>query len=602
MPRRGDEDARPGQTTAVRIDTDADQLLGLFTPPAGGARRMPTLICGPWGWSEVASYRSRRDWALRLAATGAPTLRLDLPAVGDSTGAPAEGGLVARWVGAVAAASRWLAGATEVTAVAVVGLELGGLLALESLAAGAPISDLAVWAIPANGRRFVREQRAFSRLQAWNGGHQDEGFDPGVPEGWLEAGGFVLAPGTLEELAALDPAPRADGPLRRVLALDRDGIEIDRGLLAKIEAENVAVSRVAGPGWGDFASHPEEGVLPEAVAASLDDWLAGAEPRRDAPRPAAVALPGKPVEITAAAGVRERVIDLTQDWGRPFGVAAEPADPAAASGGDLWAIFANAGAVRHVGPSRMWVELGRAAAAAGVRALRLDLQGVGEADGEAAGVLRGGAFNAPRFERQLRAVLDRLAADRGARHFVLVGLCAGGHNSFRVADDPRVVATLLVNASGLRWDDELPAVREARKVGRALDRSWISRFMRGEVKLRRLWAVARSALRWMATSPARLRRPGRSFAAQLEADVDRVAATRTRVVLAFSGDEPLDLELRATGVAAKVAATDGFETRTLPGRDHTLRPLSAQRAVKELILAEIAAAAERVAGPEAAPR
>ena len=38
----------------------------------------------------MCSYRSRREWAERLALAGYPTLRFDLPGSGDSAGAPSK--------------------------------------------------------------------------------------------------------------------------------------------------------------------------------------------------------------------------------------------------------------------------------------------------------------------------------------------------------------------------------------------------------------------------------------------------------------------------------------------------------------------------------
>ena len=49
--------------------------------PAGG----PVLIVPPWGWHEVASYRSRRTWAGHLADRGHDVLRIDLPGTGSNT-------------------------------------------------------------------------------------------------------------------------------------------------------------------------------------------------------------------------------------------------------------------------------------------------------------------------------------------------------------------------------------------------------------------------------------------------------------------------------------------------------------------------------------
>jgi pimeloyl-ACP methyl ester carboxylesterase len=196
-------------------------------PAAGTEERAPVLICPPWGWDEVASYRSRRGWAKRLAAAGHRTLRFELPATGNSGGRPADAGVVEAWVASIVVAAGWLATVAGTASVAALGLGLGGLLGLEAAADGAPIAAMALWGVPGSGRRFVRETRAFAALQTWTA---DPDFDPGVAEGWIEAGGFGLAPGTIESLSRLAPGERT-GDLRRVLAFERDGIAVEAKLL-----------------------------------------------------------------------------------------------------------------------------------------------------------------------------------------------------------------------------------------------------------------------------------------------------------------------------------------------------------------------------------
>jgi hypothetical protein len=65
--------------------------------------------------------------------------------------------------------------------------------------------------------------------------------------------------------------------------------------------------------------------------------------------------------------------------------------------------------------------------------------------------------------------------------------------------------------------------------------------------------------------------------------VGRLDARGTTVVMAFSNDEALHDELERDGFLAGVAALLNVRLETLPGRDHTLRPIVAQRAVHDLL-------------------
>src|SRR3954454_17227395 len=111
-------------------------------PPAGTEQRAPVLICPPWGWDDVASYRARRGWARRLAAAGHHTLRLDLPATGNSDGRPADEGGVDAWGVGIIAAAGCLSAAAAAASVVALGLGLGGLLGLQAVEEGAPIAAM----------------------------------------------------------------------------------------------------------------------------------------------------------------------------------------------------------------------------------------------------------------------------------------------------------------------------------------------------------------------------------------------------------------------------------------------------------------------------
>ena len=236
--------------------------------PAVRAGKPAVLICPPWGWDDVASYRVRREWAGRLAAAGFPTLRFDLPATGNSAGAPTDTGIVPGWIAATLAAASWLAdaeGEGEGDGIAALGIGLGGLLALGAVAAGAPIGALALWGAPGRGKRFVRETQAFSRMQPWLADEVGaDGFDPGVPEGWLEAGGFAIGPEALAELKAMKVELPAGSALSRALLLDRDGIAADPELAAALEGAGVAVERGEGKGWEAARLAPRAGGRPRA--------------------------------------------------------------------------------------------------------------------------------------------------------------------------------------------------------------------------------------------------------------------------------------------------------------------------------------------------
>jgi alpha-beta hydrolase superfamily lysophospholipase len=579
----------PPPARAVYLDIEPDAVFGMLHAPAAAPRATAVLIAPPWGWDAVASYRSLRAWAQHLARAGHVTLRFDFPASGDSGGAPGDAARLEAWVAAITAAADWLRAESGCGRIATLGLGLGGLVAGKAVADGARIDDLVLWGAPARGRAFVREQRAFSQLQSSRVTLTGEPLPSDLPEGWLEAGGFVLAAETIAALERVDLRSLRPGGLQRALLLERDGAAVDARLRAQLEACGVEVTSGAGDGWEAMVFHPERPEPPEDVFSRVTSWLAQApEPvMARAVRPAARAVGEIVLEVDA---VRVRESPLTVGWrdGRLVGVLAEPVDAPEAG---LCAVFLNAGAVRRIGPNRIWVEAARRCAASGVPVLRIDLEGIGDSDGDADRYRDVTMFYAPELLDQVAVVLDALEARGLGDRFALGGLCAGGYLAFQAAvREERVSAAVLLNAGALVWDDDLPRRREGRKIARVLDPGWRRRILRGDVTVGRMRAIASDYARHTIRRRLRARRSPAAapVTTRIQLAFDRLRDTGTRLLLAFSEDDPLHAELEADGTVARLERWPPVELERLPARDHTLRPVVAQRAVLDLLDRQLA--------------
>ncbi len=284
--------------------------------------------------------------------------------------------------------------------------------------------------------------------------------------------------------------------------------------------------------------------------------------------------------------MRERVLRVEQPYGEAFGVVAEPADGAAAARPAV--VLLNAGAIRRIGPNRMWVEAARRWAAEGTASLRLDLSGIGDADGDSTGYATEIGLYVPEFLEQVERALDAIAREGGPDRFLLTGLCAGAYWSFHAAGrDARVDSAFLLNSRVLFWDDDEMEEREVRRVGELLlrPRSW-GRIVRGDVGLDRIVAGIKALVVGARRSLAGLFRrvrgappaPTDTDAGSLDRALDALGDRGATVVLAFSGAEPLHAELTRSGHLARVDHWPGLRIEELPGFDHTLRPLRAQQA------------------------
>ncbi len=573
----------PPPDKTIYLNGSSEPVFAVFHPAAAtAARDTAVIVCPPFGWDEVCSYRPRRDWAQRLAGAGYATLRLSYPGSGDSGGAPGDPKRLEVWTDAVGQAAAWMRSATGAQRTVAIGIELGGLIAYRAVAAGAAIDDMVLWASPGRGRALIRQLRAFSALEL---SQFFQGLEPPPPlaTGELQAGGFLLSAETVQTLSQLDLTELAlpNARSRRVLLLDRDGIGVDAPLRERLASLGAAVTVAPGPGYVAMTSHPQTSVAPVETIERVTAWLDEASPPRAGTEPAGGVLrvhqatePAASDSATLKVGevsIRETPLSLEQPFGRVTGIVTEPSWLRER---DLCAVFLNAGAVRRTGPSRMWVETARRWATRGVRCVRFDIEGIGEADGETTPYARSGSLYAPKLVTQVAAALDALH-DRGlGERFVLVGLCAGAYWSLQLElEDPRIVAALMVNPSQLVWDPNLAPARDFRALFTE-PLSW--------AKIRRNATAERvSALtRWLLGAPKRKLMPRRRASGEndpIDQLLERLRMSGRRALFLFSEHEALRRELERSGALARLEQWENVTVEYIPVRDHTLRPYHSQR-------------------------
>lgn len=574
-----------------------DEVFGVYHAATGGSPKAAVLLCPPWGWDDVASYRARREWAEELAAAGHAAFRFDFPGTGDSAGSPADPARVKVSTDAVVAAAAWLRAESGAPRIAAIGLGLGGLLAAGAIADGAAIDDLVLWGSSERGRGFVRQERAFSQMQTSRYSLTGEPEPQVLPPGWMEAGGFILSAETIGALSGIDLGTIATGRLARALLLDRDGIAMDARVTDHLVESGVEVTSASGRGWAAMCFHPEHYRVPTEVIGTVTAWL-GAVSTATEPMATAPPIAAESMEFDTDGGrVRETGLVIDLPVGPRFAVLAEPAD---ASRSGISGVFLNAGAVRRIGPNRMWVDTARRWAVRGVPTLRVDLAAIGDSDGDGTRYRDVGRFFATELEEEVVALIDEAVRRGLGDRVVLGGLCAGGYWSFHgAARDPRVIAALMMNPRILVWDDELLSRRDALAVVRLRNASAWRQLLRGEVTLKRTRAILRALLlhapRWARRLPSTLRSGRRRW---IGPDADALLATlrerNTRVLMAFSGDEPLYDELERDGYLARLDEWPNMEIHSLPGRDHTFRPIVVQRAVREQLDRELTRVLEGV--------
>jgi len=599
----------PPPPAPIYLGSPGERFSALFHDVSGQAQRSAVLICPPFGWEDICSYRSRRDWAEELARAGHPALRIDLPGSGDSAGGPGDPGRLQAWTQAVRTAGGWLHATSGAPGLAVIGIGLGGMLACSAAMEGAEIDELILWAVPARGRTLVRELRAFSRLEVagvTEPGAAEPDTAPPV-ESELVANGYLMSAETVAALQTLDLAalsPRR-ARARRALVLGREGLKSDERLRELLERAGASVTVADGPGYGEMMLEPQDARPPTAVFALVGKWLAEAagratsatpEPERQPTEPPAPLAEPEPAVgaskvlelLSGGVPLRERAVHVERPEGRLFGVLTEPVG----SRSELCAVLLNAGPQRHVGTNRMWVEIARRWAARGVPTLRIDLAAIGDSDGDSDALMRVASLYVPGYVEQVRAALDMLGERGLPERFVLLGLCSGAYWSMHTAlQDERVAGIVMLNPRALIFDEWTYALRRTRDMRKRLmlGSTW-RRVFRGKITLARHLETARAISAHALRAPQRARErlaasrhpPAAGAVADPAEGLFAALCERDQsVLLLLSGKEPLREELAPTGFFDRLARWPNVEL-VLTGTSadtHTLTPRWLQREV-----------------------
>jgi alpha-beta hydrolase superfamily lysophospholipase len=587
-------------------------FFAVLHPGSEPVQKRAVLLCAPFGWEDMCSYRSRLAWAEHLAREGYATLRIDLPGSGDSAGSPRDPGQLDRWTGAVTEAADWLRASTGAEQVTVVGIGLGGVVACRAALAGARIDELALWAVPSRARALVRELRAFSRMEVAHvledGPPENAQSGADLPAGAVAANGYLLSSETVAELEALDLS-ELDPDLAlagRALILGRDGLKSDERLQTLLERAGMSVTLADGPGFGAMTVEPQEAVAPTEVFELLSAWLsspggslAPTEPGQAGTTPDALgsATAQKPQESdhlhlqVSGVELRETPVFIERPDGRLFGVLTEPVGQRE----ELCAVLMNAGPQRHIGPNRMWVEIARRWAARGVTTLRLDVAGIGDSDGDAAPLVRVAALYAPEYVAQARAALDALQQRGLPERTLMLGLCSGAYWSMHAAlQDSRISSVVMLNPRALIWDEFSYAVRRTQELRERvlLPSTWL-KVLRGDITPARHLETARALAARAVLLPARAARRVRARRSDVQVQAtepiaeafDALAVRDQRTLMLLTGKEPLTEELARKGLLDQLERWPTLRlVRGGTSADtHTLTPIWLQHEVHELI-------------------
>lgn len=408
-----------------------------------GQAPVAVLMLGAVGYEELCLRATWRSLAQALADKGIACLRFDYPGQGDAQEASDPQGLD-DWFETVRTAADLLRRSSGCERLVLLGQGLGGTLALKLAEDLAPIAASVLMAPVGNGKRYLRELAAWTRIVSDRIGI---GTDPDDDTRCAVAG-LRIAPGRLPAIATLGTGALTQAPSEQVLLLSRSDHGGDAALAEALTGLGAAVTQRVYDGYETLTTDPTAARPPKSTIACIVDWIAErAEAAGSAP--AGIGTPQLPglAEGVLGEGFVERPIRFGPA-GRLFGVLCEPLGQAAREP----IIFVNAGRDYHIGWARVSVHQARAFAARGIASLRFDASSVGDS---------GLAADGPEEILYSQAQIDdvRLAIDamqaRGFDAPVLIGRCSGAYAAFHAAAiDARIRRLVIVNNERFVWDPD----------------------------------------------------------------------------------------------------------------------------------------------------
>jgi dienelactone hydrolase len=491
--------------------------------------------------------------------------------------------------------ARWLRRHCGCERLVAIGVGVGGLIAYRAIIDDAPIDDLVLWGVRASGRAYVRELRAYAAVTA-----PPDGADDAREDGAIGIGGHVMSVETAAALGSIDLTRLTlpDSARRRVLLIGRDTHGVDAKLHEHLCASGAELTLLESDDYRALMSPPDLGRAPTRTFAAANKWVLG-----DASRPAVTAATPTTTSAQAAhavtfehegVAIRERLTTVETAEGTLRGIISEPVG---AGRGTCCLVTVNSGALRHTGPNRIFVELARRAAAAGVSAARFDLPGLGDSDGTAIRSFERTEADDRTSLAVMGAIYDHLEGLGLPDRFVAGGFSLGGYLTVRAAtSDRRVTGALCVNPTGFVWTDKQRARVYKDLVAIAGPDALVAETAPGQAPVsrpgadrlgrlcRRLDAAAR---RRLARSELLWRLEHRRELSGLGGRLDELAVAGTQMLVLLSRDEPLLRMLRRPGPAGKLARCPAIRIGVLATDDHLLRPLAIQATVIERFVARL---------------
>jgi pimeloyl-ACP methyl ester carboxylesterase len=547
------------------------RLFGWLHRASGPARMGGVLLCEPIGYDAILTHRTYRSMAEAFAVVGVTTLRFNYWGTGDSAGTDENGSSVEGWLASIDAARRELERVCGDGPITMVGLRMGGTLAMLS-AAVRPVEQLVLFHPVVTGRSYLRGLRALAAITT--------NADAATDGDWtLEAGGFLVPPELQRTIEALTPQSVTQLPAAHVMLLHRDDLHVSSLLSKHLRALGAAVEEATVGGYADMMRDAHESVTPVAVITAIAAGLAKVHPLSCSGDDPAEPLPLEQQMWCTDPACAEPLVEEACVFAAAvplFGIETRRRD---ADDRARTIVLLNSGAVHRIGPNRLYVTLAREWATLGYRVIRLDVSGTGDS-----GVLPTRRVADPYSSAHpddVRQLVARLRTETPAMHLTLAGLCSGAYLSFTAARlGVPVERIVMINPLTFYWHDG--DTLENLPVGHFAEVGYYASAMRDAVRWRRLLSgrsnltsvvamVARESLRQVRNVVEHVLQTSAPGGDDLAGDLTRMVERGLSAAFVFSEADPGRrlLEAQAGDTTRQLLQRRLIVMPLIAGADHT---------------------------------
>ena len=400
------------------------------------------VLCAAFGHENMIAHVGWRKLAEELASRGHHVLRFDYLGTGDSLGVEDDPCQLDSWKESIICATHHLIRVSGSKQIILIGLRLGGTLALLVSKDLPEVKGVGCLASPLVGRTYIRELRL--RANGW----REANLHATIQEkmAYLDVLGERLSDATIREISNIDLRVFKLLPKNIIMMTSKEEPTIT-AVAANLKLQECCVSIEDFPGCSEYLEDSIASVVPYKAFEKISDWccqtflLEGSVDQlfcKSAPPKIQLAT-----TLSDGRTFLERAINF-QSIENIFGILCTPHK--SYDGGKV-VIMLNTGFSRHIGDGRVFTMLARRLAQIGITSLRMDLAGFGDSE------LGKHEINpyAAKHSADIGAAITFLEK-HGYFRPTLIGICSGAYNAFHASlHDSRIHGLILVNTQHFIW-------------------------------------------------------------------------------------------------------------------------------------------------------